>query len=167
MNTKRIIGISKSMLNRRSLPLHEYLKHLKLDIGSDEISDEKWAEAVYDCLSEKLSDLDEEIDGIIMAFVDYGLWNGRKQGFLILDNNIADIFHTRCDEAEWYGDGYNIRGRMIHHDGTNYALYRIAKDKDTAERIAYKICKGEIDEAAFRKRTRSLYPYVAEIYGWK
>lgn len=26
---------------------------------------------------------------------------------------------------------------------------------------------NEIDEAGFRKRTRSRHPYVAEIYGWK
>ncbi len=56
---------------------------------------------------------------------------------------------------------------MIHHDGTNYALYRVAKDRDTAERIAEKIYNGEIDESGFRQRTRSLYPYVAEVYGWK
>ena len=73
----------------------------------------------------------------------------------------------QCDEAEWYGDGYNIRGRMIHHDGTNYVLYRIAKDRDEAERIAAKIYSGEIDEEGFRRRTRSLYPYVADVYGWK
>lgn len=46
-------------------------------------------------------------------------------------------------------------GRMIHHDGMNYALYRIAKDRSEAERIADKIYSGEIDEVGFRKRTRS------------
>ena len=60
-----------------------------------------------------------------------------------------------------YGDGYNIRGRMDHHDGTNYTLYRIAKGRDEAERIADKIYNREIDEEGFRRRTRSLYPYVA------
>ena len=56
---------------------------------------------------------------------------------------------------------------MGHHDGTNYTLYRIAKDRDEAERIADKIYNREIDEEGFRRRTRSLYPYVADIYGWK
>lgn len=37
----------------------------------------------------------------------------------------------------------------------NYALYRIAKDRSEAERIADKIYSGEIDEVGFRKRTRS------------
>lgn len=46
-------------------------------------------------------------------------------------------------------------------------LYRIAKDEETAERIAAKIYNGEIDERGFRKLTRSLYPDVAAVYGWK
>ena len=56
---------------------------------------------------------------------------------------------------------------MTHHDGTNYVLYRVAKDREEAERIAEKIYNREIDEQGFRKRTRSLYPYVADVYGWK
>ena len=56
---------------------------------------------------------------------------------------------------------------MAHHDGTNYVLYRVAKSREDAERIADKIYNLEIDEAGFRKLTRSLYPYVADIYGWK
>lgn len=46
-------------------------------------------------------------------------------------------------------------------------LYRIAKDEETAERIAAKIYNGEIDERGFRKLIRSLYPDVAAVYGWK
>lgn len=71
------------------------------------------------------------------------------------------------DENEWYGDGFNIRGSLSHHDGTHYVLYRVAKDIDEAERIGEMIYNREIDEAGFRKKTRSLYPYVAEIMGGK
>ena len=46
-------------------------------------------------------------------------------------------------------------------------LYRVAKSREDAERIADKIYNLEIDEKGFRKLTRSLYPYVADIYGWK
>lgn len=83
-----------------------------------------------------------------------------------MGHNVANILHSSYD-AEWYGDTYNIRGTMHHHDGTNYILYRVAKDEDTAQRIADKIYDGEIDEAQFRRMTRSLYPYVAVVYGWK
>lgn len=91
----------------------------------------------------------------------------QKKCLSIFGNNIANILHTRCEDAEWYGDAYNIRGILHHHDGTNYVLYRIAKDEETAERIAAKIYNGEIDERGFRKLTRSLYPDVAAVYGWK
>ena len=99
--------------------------------------------------------------------VDLGLWQGRRNAFQFFGNNIANILHTRCEDAEWYGDAYNIRGILHHHDGTNYVLYRIAKDEETAERIAAKIYNGEIDERGFRKLIRSLYPDVAAVYGWK
>ena len=34
---------------------------------------------------------------------------------------------------------------MSHHDGTNYTLYRIAKDEEDAERIAEMIYNNEIE----------------------
>ena len=95
------------------------------------------------------------------------LWRGRRQGYKILGSNLADILRSSCDDNEWYGDGYNIRARLTHHDGTNYVLYRVAKSREDAERIADKIYNLEIDEKGFRKLTRSLYPYVADVYGWK
>lgn len=102
-----------------------------------------------------------------MQFGDLGLWNGRKQGYQILGDNIAGILQSTQYDAEWYGDGYDIRGRMSHHDGTNYVLYRVAENRDDAERIAAKIYNYEIDENGFRQVTRSLHPYVAAVYGWK
>lgn len=101
------------------------------------------------------------------AFGDLGLWNGRKQGYQILGDNIAGILQSTQYDAEWYGDGYDIRGRMSHHDGTNYVLYRVAENRDDAEQIAAKIYNYEIDENGFRQVTRSLHPYVAAVYGWK
>ena len=116
---------------------------------------------VYRWLDDERSNLNKEVDGIIVVFGNLGLWNGRRQGYQILGSTIADILKSQCDDAEWYGDGYNIRGRMGHHDGTNYTLYRVAKDRDEAERLVDKIYNREIGEEGFRRRTRSLYPYVA------
>lgn len=127
---------------------------------------EKWAEEVYLWLDDERTNLNKVVDGVIIAFADLGLWHGRRQGYKIIGSNIADILHSSYD-AEWFGDTYNIRGVEYHHDGTNYILYRVAKDKETAERITKKIYSGEIDETQFRRMTRSLRPYVAEIYGWK
>jgi hypothetical protein len=44
----------------------------------------------------------------------------------------------------------------------------VAKSEYDAERIATKIYNGNIStEEQFRKATKSLYPYVAKVYGWK
>lgn len=146
-----------------------YLEDMRA-ITEDEdyqLTDEEWVEEVYIGLSDERINLDKKIEGVIIAFADLGLWQGRRNAFQIFGDNIANILHTQCEDAEWYGDTYNIRGTLHHHDGTNYVLYRIAKDEETAERIAAKIYNGGIDEKGFRKLTRSLYPDVAKVYGWK
>ena len=148
----------------------EQYQELQREVQEDDtytVSDAEWADVVSGSLTDERLNLDKIIEGVIIAFASVGTWRGPRQGYQILGSNIADILYSQCDDAEWYGDSYNIRGRMIHHDGMNYALYRIAKDRSEAERIADKIYSGEIDEVGFRKRTRSLYPYVADIYGWK
>ena len=164
---KQIIWSSEDRLDDNARERYQEFQREVQDDNTYIVSDEEWADEVYGYLDDERHNLNKHIDGVIMVFADLGLWYGRRQGYQILGSNIADILHSRCDEAEWYGDGYNIRGRMIHHDGTNYVLYRIAKDRDEAERIAAKIYSGEIDEEGFRWRTRSLYPYVADVYGWK
>lgn len=130
------------------------------------LSDSRWAEIADDYLDIEREALDIPVDGVIIAFADLGLWRGRRQGYKILSSTISDIFSISEDDNEWYGDGYNIRGQLSHHDGTHNVLYRVAKNREVAERIAEQIYNLEIDEAGFRRRTRSLYPYVASIYGW-
>lgn len=132
-----------------------------------ELSDERWAECVSGWLDDERCNLNKEVDGVIIAFANLGFWNGRNQGFRILGSNINEIFSICADHNEWFGDGYNIRGKMSHHDGSHYVLYRVVKDMETAEKIGDQIYHHKIDEASFRKKTRSLYPYVAAIYGWK
>ncbi|MCS2450557.1 hypothetical protein NXW86_15860 [Bacteroides thetaiotaomicron] len=164
---KQIIWSSEDRLDDNARERYQEFQREVQDDNTYIVSEEEWADEVYGYLDDERHNLNKHIDGVIMVFADLGLWYGRRQGYQILGSNIADILHSQCDEAEWYGDGYNIRGRMIHHDGTNYVLYRIAKDRDEAERIAAKIYSGEIDEEGFRRRIRSLYPYVADVYGWK
>ena len=162
---KQMIWSSYDLLDETAKEEYQNSQREILDDDSYEVSDEEWAEEVYCRLDDERSNLNKEVDGIIVVFGNLGLWNGRRRGYQILGSTIADILKSQCDDAEWYGDGYNIRGRMDHHDGTNYTLYRIAKGRDEAERIADKIYNREIDEEGFRRRTRSLYPYVAAVYG--
>ena len=164
---KQIIWSSDYYINDEARTEYENAMRELLEDEDYSVSDRQWAEVVDGYLSDERMNLDKPIDGIIVAFADLGLWNGRRQGFKILGSTIKDIFGISEDDNEWYGDGFNIRGSLTHHDGTHYVLYRVAKDHETAERIAEQIYNREIDEAGFRKRTRSLHPYVAEIYGWK
>lgn len=164
---KQMIWTSEALFDERSRQEYQKFQREALDNAMYKVCDEEWADEVYSWLDDERINLDKEVDGVILAFGDIGTWRGRRQGYQILGSNIADILKTECEDAEWYGDGFNIRARMSHHDGTNYALYRIVKNRDEAERIAEKIYYREIDEEGFRRRTRSLYPYVADVYGWK
>lgn len=167
MAKKQIIWSNDLFVDDEAREAYEEAQREFLEDDEYEVSDREWAEVVNEYLSDERMNLNKQVDGVIIAFADLGLWRGRRQGFKILGSTINDIFSISEDNNEWFGDGYNIRGTLIHHDGTHYVLYRVAKDRDEAERIAEQIYNLEIDEAGFRKRTRSLYPYVANVYGWK
>lgn len=138
---------------------------------ADEITDEEITpEYYYDSRSIDLDDeranLNIEVDGYIVAFASLGLWNGRVNGAKLVGTNVRRILHSNDDYVTWYCDPYNVRAEMIHHDGTNYVLYRVANDKEQAENLVDKIAYGNMSEEEFRKRTKSLRPYVAKVYGW-
>lgn len=164
---KQIIWSNDSYFDDKAREYYQDCQREYLEDDGYTVSDEEWGEEVYSWLDDERMNLNVQVDGVIIAFGDLGLWRGRRQGYQILGSNLADILRSSCDGNEWYGDGYNIRARLTHHDGTNYVLYRVAKSREDAERIADKIYNLEIDEKGFRKLTRSLFPYVADVYGWK
>lgn len=133
-------------------------------------TDEQKYERMYDDLNFFIDDERINLDipcNKILMIADLGLWNGRKQGYKIVDGNVKNILYTDCDYAKWYADEKDIRGKLIHHDGTNYVLYREIKDMDTIDEFTDMIYNGvEIDDELLDKYTNSLRPYVAEIYGW-
>ena len=147
----------------------EWKKSL-IDDGEDE--DELTYERYYeDCevfLDDERSNLNKEVDGYIMAFCDLGFWNGRRNGAKLVGTNVKDILNTSygCDYTTFYCDSHNVKFDGSHHDGSHYLLFRVAKDKDAAERLANKIAYHDMTEEEFRKATRSLRPYVAKVYGW-
>lgn len=135
-----------------------------------ELSDDDWWEY---CgrerdiwLDDERCNLNKEIDGVIIAIADLGFWNGRCDGTQIIGHNIKDILYTDCDDAEWYGDGYNIHSTQYHHDGRNYITYRVVGSVEEAEKIQARVYNGASYADVYRS-TRSLYPYIGDIYGWK
>ena len=130
--------------------------------------------SIYDFINDSLSlfyedeliNLDVEVDGVIIAFADLGLWYGRRDGVKIVGTNVKDILSSEYEYNDWYCDVWNVRCDVSHHDGNNHYLYRVAKDRESAERIIEKVLEGRMDEEKFRKATRSLRPYIAKVYGW-
>lgn len=163
---KQIIWSSETFYDDTARAVYQDSQRDFLEDEEYYVADPEWSEVVQGFLDDERNNLNCDVDGIIIAFADLGLWHGRRQGFKIYDTNIATILKSSEDENEWYGDGKDIRSRHIHHDGTNYVLYRIVPDMEAAELVGEMIYNREINEDEFIKCTESLYPYVAEIYDW-
>lgn len=147
----------------------------KWDFDSDWIeecqpTDDQKYERMYDDLNFFIDDERANLDiscNKIIVIANLGLWHGRRQGYKIIDGNVKNILYTDCDYAKWYADEKDIRGKFIHHDGTNYVLYREIKDMDTIDEFTNKIYNDEeLTDELLDKYTNSLRPYVAKIYGW-
>lgn len=131
-----------------------------------EINYERYHEDCDIFLNDERANLDVEVDGWIVAFGVLGLWDGNHNAACTFGNKVKNILKSECDYLDWYCDRYNVRCRASHHDGTNYYLYRVAKDREQAKRLVDAIAYEGMTEEAFRKATRSLRPYVAKVYGW-
>lgn len=150
-----------------------YEEFLEINEYVDAPRDEK---AIYDWmvetnnsyLDDERMNLNKNIDGRILVIADLGFWDGRKQGYKVLSRNIADIFYDDAPLVEWYGDGYNIRCIASHYDGTNYYEYRVIREGRNIENLLDAIYNGEeITRQKLNYYTKSLYPYVAKVYGWQ
>lgn len=126
-------------------------------------------ETNYSYLDDERANLDEAVEGRILVIADLGLWNGRKSGYKIIDSgNIKDILSFTYDYVEFYGDGYNIRGTEAHHDGINRFLYRVIREDRNINNLLDEIYNGkEISKSKLNYYTKSLYPFVKAVYGWR
>ncbi len=109
------------------------------------------------------------LDGRIIAIADLGSWNGRRQGYRILNGNgnVNKIFDVGEDYNEYYDDGYNIKATCVHHDGTNFIEFREVREDRDIYNLLNDICNGkEISRKKLNYYTKSLHKYVADIYGW-
>lgn len=88
---KQIIWSSYDLLDEKAKEYYQNSQREILDDDSYEVSDEEWAEEVYRWLDDERSNLNKEVDGIIVVFGNLGLWKGRRQGYQILGSTIADF----------------------------------------------------------------------------
>lgn len=83
-----------------------------------------------DHLGDERMNLDKQLSQPIIIIGDIGRWDGRVRGYKMIDSgNLKDCLYTDCDMAEWYVDRRgDLRCTAVHHDGTNYYLYRVFKE---------------------------------------
>lgn len=139
----------------------------------ENISDEDVWEYIYNDIEyridEGLRDLNVDTEGEIIAIANMGLWNGRRSGYKILDkNNLKEILYCGSEDYNHlYYDGFNVYKKAIHHDGTNYIMFREVRPDVDIEKLCDKIYNNEdISNATLNRYTKSLRRYIKQIYGW-
>lgn len=144
----------------------EWCEDMQSELTEDEINPETYYGECEFSLDAERANLKKEVDGYIIAFANLGLWNGRVNGAKLIGTSVADILSSECDYCTWYCDPFNVKFEGVHHDGTNRALYRVARSRHHAEHLANLIAYHGMTEEGFRRATKSLRPYVAKVYGW-
>ena len=90
-----------------------------------------------DYLDDERANLNVQLSQPILVVGDLGLWNGRRMGYKeIPSGNIRDCLYSDTDYSTWYVDRLgDLRCDAIHHDGTNFYLYRVYKDSASPSQI--------------------------------
>ena len=139
----------------------------------ENITEEKITDEVYFQIdmnfNAETSNLSKELNGRILCIADMGLWNGRRSGYKILGNNLNEVLTTGigCDEKEIYCDGFNVKAEGYHHDGRNYVEFREIREDTNYDELLNKLYDNQpVTRAEIRKYTKSLRPYVKQIYGF-
>jgi hypothetical protein len=119
---------------------------------------------------------DEQINlnkpcGNILAIADLGFWNGRKQGYKVINtqklNGIFDVLGSDYNYFKFYCDRYDVKATLLHHDGTHYITFREIKPNVNIQRLLDKIYNGEeVSQKEITRYTKSLKPLVSKVYGW-
>ncbi len=125
-----------------------------------------------DYLDDERRNLNIQLSCPIIVIADLGLWDGRKSGYKeIQSGNIKDCLYSDCDYNTWYVDkNGDFRCEAIHHDGTNYYLYRTYKDNVSdaqIESFKWKIYNGTVTRADINRVTRCLGDEIGKVYGWE
>lgn len=140
-----------------------------------EMNDSELNELMYDINHDNLlnerNNLDILLNRPIIVIADLGLWDGRKSGYKVIESgNIRDCLYSDCDYNKWYVDKYgDLRCTAVHHDGTNYYLYRSFKGS-VSERQTNKlkdlIYEGKVCRKDILRVTDRLGDRIGHVYGW-
>lgn len=135
--------------------------------SNDDIMDEVYAQEEMWYEDEKLN-LNKTLNGRVIAIASIGRWNGRCSGYKLFGNNLNEVLYFgNCDDINVYCDSYNIKSEMYHHDGTHLIEYRELKEDTNYNILLDKLYnQEEVTREDIRRYTKSLRPYVKEIYGF-
>lgn len=152
----------------------------RADLEADypELSEDQLMALMYEIngnyLDDERANLNIHLDQPILIIADLGLWRGRRMGYKEIESgNIRDcLFSDRdTDYATWYVDKLgDLRCDAIHHDGTNFLLYRTYKDGVTEsqiDRLKEKLYYGTATRADITRITRRLGDEIGKVYGWE
>lgn len=148
--------------------LREY-KLNKIDISEQDINayiEQDYTNWYYD----ELANLDNELQGRVIAIADLGLWNGRRKSYKIMNCNLNSVLDG-CggDYLKVYADRYDVKSVAVHHDGVNYITYRMLKPNLTEvqiENFLSKLASGNFTKKDVTRYTTSLRNKINQIYGW-
>lgn len=124
-----------------------------------------------DYLDDERANLNVQLSQPILVVGDLGLWNGRRMGYKeIPSGNIRDCLYSNTDYSTWYVDRLgDLRCDAIHHDSTNFYLYRVYKDSASPSQIELlkeKLYRGIATRADITRVTRRLGDDIAKVYGF-
>lgn len=108
----------------------EYLEEEYPEVTDESEQYELCAELNTEYLDDERMNLNKRLSSEIVCIGDLGLWNGRRQGYRIVGNNIQEILYSTLRSISyctWYADAYNVKCDETHHDGTNHYVYRAFK----------------------------------------
>lgn len=112
--------------------------------------------------------INKRICGDIVAVGGLGLWNGRVQGYRVF-RNFNEIVRCCEDYNTFEIDRYNnLNLKAIHHDGTNYVVFRELKSDLSDVQIDNfldKIYCGKATKRDLTRYTKSVGHYFDEYYG--
>ena len=156
----------------------ELRKEVRKDLAdcnnmAEEDVPDNWIDETFDnCWDDETANLDVPLpyNMCIVAFATLGLWNGHPIAYKKVSGNNLNSFlydYFGGDEIEYYADKYNVRVTAYHHDGRNHVVLRLV-DSDKLDQLCEDIYDGKISsEKQLFRRTKSLRPMVADVYGWK
>lgn len=162
---------SNIIWSNENLYIKDYEDYFKEEYPNKKLSDSEKYDIIYDLnnsyIDDERSNLDIKTEGEIIAIGDIGTWRGRVRGYQRFGKNIKNILSTGSDYVSWYAEKGNIKATMHHHDGTNYLEYREVREGRDIEPFLKKLYNQEpITRQQINYYTKSIYHYVAKVYGW-